>query len=287
MKYSIYTNQYAYKKYEQFSNLDIIDAGIMECIVAFSRNKKCKKLREDGEDYFWISHTSIIKDFPMSNIKTKSGIKRRIKKLEDAGLIEIHKDSRQLGRSYYKITNDYSDKIDYSPESDGKQNVYPSHIYDQVGKQESLDPSHIYNHDYYTNNNNNNNNIKRENLTKVKPLTKEQKILASKNREEEFITSVKSFTEYPEDMLDDFINYWTERKENSLKMGWEKKTTFEIKRRLITWDRNQKKFDSKGGAKFERKGKLEQYHNDPELDDFDVNEKIAEYNRTHEDKIPM
>jgi len=37
----------------------------------------------------------------------------------------------------------------------------------------------------------------------------------------------------------------------------------------------------------ERKGKLEQYHNDPELDDFDVNEKIAEYNRTHTDQIKM
>ena len=53
---------------------------------------------------------------------------------------------------------------------------------------------------------------------------------------EKFINEVMSF-DYPKEMLDDFINYWTEGK---IKMRWQKQSTFEIKLRLLRWAKNQK-----------------------------------------------
>ena len=44
------------------------------------------------------------------------------------------------------------------------------------------------------------------------------------------------------DVLEDFINYWTEGKK---KMRYQKQSTFEIKLRLLRWAKNQKKWDSK------------------------------------------
>ena len=56
---------------------------------------------------------------------------------------------------------------------------------------------------------------------------------------EKFILEVMTF-DYPKDMLEDFINYWTEGKK---KMRYQKQNTFEIKLRLLRWEKNQKKWD--------------------------------------------
>ena len=53
---------------------------------------------------------------------------------------------------------------------------------------------------------------------------------------EKFVNEVMSF-DYPNDMLEDFINYWTEGKK---KMRYQKQITFEIKLRLVRWAKNQK-----------------------------------------------
>tara|TARA_R100000654_G_scaffold69774_3_gene99592 strand:- start:747 stop:1340 length:594 start_codon:yes stop_codon:yes gene_type:complete len=56
---------------------------------------------------------------------------------------------------------------------------------------------------------------------------------------EKFISEVMTF-DYPKDLLEDFINYWTEGKK---KMRYQKQNTFEIKLRLVRWEKNQKKWD--------------------------------------------
>jgi len=56
---------------------------------------------------------------------------------------------------------------------------------------------------------------------------------------EKFVSEVMS-SEYPKDMLEDFINYWCEGKK---KMRWQKQSTFEIKLRLLRWAKNQKQWD--------------------------------------------
>ena len=56
---------------------------------------------------------------------------------------------------------------------------------------------------------------------------------------EKFVNEVMTF-DYPNDMLEDFINYWTEGKK---KMRYQKQITFEIKLRLVRWAKNQKNWN--------------------------------------------
>ena len=56
---------------------------------------------------------------------------------------------------------------------------------------------------------------------------------------EKFISEVMTF-DYPKDMLEDFINYWTEGKK---KMRFQKQSTFEIKLRLLRWAKNENKWN--------------------------------------------
>ena len=46
------------------------------------------------------------------------------------------------------------------------------------------------------------------------------------------------------DLLEEFQEYWTEHGENDKKMRFEKEKSFGIKRRLATWKKNSKKWDS-------------------------------------------
>ncbi|HEY1044983.1 MAG TPA: hypothetical protein VGF79_00995 [Bacteroidia bacterium] len=71
---------------------------------------------------------------------------------------------------------------------------------------------------------------------KILPLTIEDRQLVFKEK-------LKPFREaYSVDMLKAFFMYWTEMNENGKKMRFEKESTFEISRRLITWKNNEKNF---------------------------------------------
>ena len=78
---------------------------------------------------------------------------------------------------------------------------------------------------------------------------------------EKFITEVMTF-DYPEDMLEDFINYWTEGKK---KMRYQKQSTFEIKLRLLRWAKNQKKWDQPKQKTSKIDSQLDEYLKGKEL----------------------
>ena len=67
---------------------------------------------------------------------------------------------------------------------------------------------------------------------------------------EKFINQVMFF-DYPKEMKEDFINYWTEGKN---KMRFQKQGTFEIKLRLERWLKNSAKWDK---PKFNSTSKLD------------------------------
>tara|TARA_R100000152_G_C6777909_1_gene208123 strand:+ start:1144 stop:1944 length:801 start_codon:yes stop_codon:yes gene_type:complete len=65
------------------------------------------------------------------------------------------------------------------------------------------------------------------------------------NKEQEFINQVlaegiKITPMVAPDIIDDFCNYWTERNVGGTKMKYEMEKTFDIKRRLNRWLKNQK-----------------------------------------------
>ena len=93
-------------------------------------------------------------------------------------------------------------------------------------------------------NNTSNNNTSNINITK-----------------EKFISEVMTF-DYPKDMLEDFINYWTEGKK---KMRYQKQSTFEIKLRLLRWSKNQKKWDQPNQKTSKIDSQLDEYLKGKEL----------------------
>lgn len=59
------------------------------------------------------------------------------------------------------------------------------------------------------------------------------------SRKLKFADSLKPFLNtYGKETLNDFYGYWTEKGENDKKMRFEKQTSFDIKRRLTTWTKN-------------------------------------------------
>jgi hypothetical protein len=83
---------------------------------------------------------------------------------------------------------------------------------------------------------------------------KENKIKENKSikdniieRENKFRFTANTFqNEFELDLIDSFCNYWTEPNQAGTKMKFELQKTFEIKRRLITWNKNQIKFNQNG-----------------------------------------
>lgn len=73
----------------------------------------------------------------------------------------------------------------------------------------------------------------------TKPLTKEQKEERLNKKKNSFIKDVAEFKEtYHRDILNDFVEYWTEPNKSKTQLRWEMEPTFDVKRRLARFDRN-------------------------------------------------
>lgn len=72
---------------------------------------------------------------------------------------------------------------------------------------------------------------------------KKEKKLNILKRELEFKQKVFEFKDYSEEMLELFFNYWSQHGENDRKMLFEKKPSFEMSKRLVTWEKNNKKYE--------------------------------------------
>jgi len=62
------------------------------------------------------------------------------------------------------------------------------------------------------------------------------------NRREDFVSDVLSF-DYDENILNGFIDYWTEPNKSNTKMKYELNKTWKTELRLKTWAANKKKWD--------------------------------------------
>lgn len=64
-------------------------------------------------------------------------------------------------------------------------------------------------------------------------------------RKEIFKKEIALLVEFPADMRNEFIDYWTEPNKSKTKMRFEMQTTWDSKLRLKTWQRNNKEFITK------------------------------------------
>jgi len=70
------------------------------------------------------------------------------------------------------------------------------------------------------------------------------------DRETDFKKSLQPFLQqYGSDMLNDFFMYWTEKKPKGRKMLYEMQRTFDVKKRLIRWNKNNFNNKNHGNSK--------------------------------------
>jgi hypothetical protein len=93
-----------------FNELDVVDAVILNFLSGFIHSKDCQKhkIQFDGKEYYWFGHNYIIKQLPILRINSKRAIYNRFKKYEDAEIIEPHPNSKELSKSYYSLTPNFS-----------------------------------------------------------------------------------------------------------------------------------------------------------------------------------
>ena len=73
---------------------------------------------------------------------------------------------------------------------------------------------------------------------------KENKVNKSKvNNKDIFQKEVFLFTQYPKEMLEDFIRHWIEPNKSKTKMKWELEKTWDTNLRLITWEKRSNNFN--------------------------------------------
>lgn len=110
MKYNLNINQFAI--IEQGLDIDLYDAAILNFVSDWLGNSSATIVNYQGQPFTWISHSLIIKQIPMLRTRTKNGMKpmgkdtvyRRMKRLCEIGLLQIHPESKVLGMSLYRGT---------------------------------------------------------------------------------------------------------------------------------------------------------------------------------------
>lgn len=90
---------------------------------------------------------------------------------------------------------------------------------------------------------------KKDNEVPVTPVTQPKKLSLDERKQEFYNKMIPFVAEYGKEMVRAFYAYWSEANEGGKKMRLEMERTFEIKRRLVTWATNEKKFESKNNFK--------------------------------------
>ena len=84
---------------------------------------------------------------------------------------------------------------------------------------------------------------KEKNTEEEKEYYKDAAKAATQKRVEDFKKSLYPFVgKYDKETVKHFFDYWSELNKTQTKMLWELKPTFEISKRLATWERNNNKF---------------------------------------------
>ena len=99
MKYTVNINQAAAMRLN--AELDFNDIAVLEFIKDFATSGVAETTVHGAKAYYWVSHQLILDELPMLHIQSKSGIKKRVERLIDAGLLVKHPDCDKLGRTFY------------------------------------------------------------------------------------------------------------------------------------------------------------------------------------------
>lgn len=98
MIYNIEINQYAI--IQSGLDLDLTDMALLDFMRKFVGSSKAVSVDMKDGTYTWISHKLVIEELPIIGIATERGLRKRLAKLQELGLI---KRSEEMNKPYYKI----------------------------------------------------------------------------------------------------------------------------------------------------------------------------------------
>lgn len=97
--YNIHINQYALINH--FPELDDRDGIMFDYIKQFASSQGIKQMQYNGSTYFWLKWSKIADDVPILSIKSRQGIKKRLDKLVNSGILIPYENNQTEGMSYY------------------------------------------------------------------------------------------------------------------------------------------------------------------------------------------
>lgn len=101
MQYSITVNQKAI--IDAGIEIDFAGAAIIDYMIKIAATGELHTIKVGRKIYYWFAYDKILKDLPLLGI-SKSGLYKRIKQMQDEGLIEPHPENRRLAKSYFHLT---------------------------------------------------------------------------------------------------------------------------------------------------------------------------------------
>ena len=107
MKYTLQVNQIAAHGIGIQDKVDLIDLCLFDAFKSFANSARCEKMIDEGGIWFWISYAEIIREIPLSGIKTKDGIYRRMLKLRGAGIIIFHPNNQKMTKAFFQWGPNY------------------------------------------------------------------------------------------------------------------------------------------------------------------------------------
>lgn len=96
-------------------DVDMVDLAIFDMLKDYAHAPVCKKMQDDGKNYFSVPYKKVLEELPLLPIKTPDGVYRRYKKLELAGLIEMHENNARMAMVWFSWGRNYSKMIHATP----------------------------------------------------------------------------------------------------------------------------------------------------------------------------
>ncbi|MDU4596491.1 DnaD domain protein [Clostridium botulinum] len=104
MKYTICG--FSQEKLLEF-NLDFTDALILRYFVDFKDTGDMVMEIHEGKPYYWLKYSALINEIPIIKIKSKDVLRRRLKKLEECGVLEFYLKKEGGTYSFYALGPNY------------------------------------------------------------------------------------------------------------------------------------------------------------------------------------
>ena len=98
------------KKLIEFG-LDLKDAALLRYFIDFKDTNSMSMIIVDNKPYYWVKYEHLKNDLPILGINNNDALRRRLKKLESAGILGHYHKLEEGSYSYYCVGDNYKNLL--------------------------------------------------------------------------------------------------------------------------------------------------------------------------------